>query len=258
MYTYDGLIRSPIPGVSFHQNRYGDSLSTVVREGCVWIDLGAGGALHRGWECSSSQDLAQEPALLVGVDLEIGSLKGNPDIDVPVIADASALPFRSCGADVVSANMVLEHLANPAAAFAEIARMLTPNGEFIFVTPNRHHPIVFVAGIALKRRWRTLLSMVVERRAEEDIFETHYRANTKAQLARLAADAGMLVDYLEEVFSWPFFRRPLIMTAVECLWIRLASSLGLRRFGSNILGNFRKPDRASATDRRLQRVGSTP
>lgn len=59
----------------------------------------------------------------VGVDYD----GANPDI----LADAHALPFRSESFDFVLSIAVLEHLAYPDVAMAEVFRVLKPGGVFV-------------------------------------------------------------------------------------------------------------------------------
>jgi len=51
-----------------------------------------------------------------------------------VQSDARALPFADASVDVVFANMLLPWIDDPAAAFAEIARVLRQDGLFAFAT----------------------------------------------------------------------------------------------------------------------------
>jgi len=43
---------------------------------------------------------------------------------------------------MVVSEFVLEHLAHPSRVFAEAARILKIGGAFIFLTPNRLHPVM--------------------------------------------------------------------------------------------------------------------
>lgn len=61
------------------------------------------------------------------------SLSGSPDVDA--WASALALPFRTASFDTVLSLEVLEHLPEPHTAMAEAARVLSPGGHLILVTP---------------------------------------------------------------------------------------------------------------------------
>ena len=50
-----------------------------------------------------------------------------------VQADATALPFASESADVVTSRLAAHHFTDPAGAFREIARILRPGGLFVLV-----------------------------------------------------------------------------------------------------------------------------
>ena len=102
---------------------------------------------------------------------------------------AETLPYADSTFDLVCCSWVLEHLADPAPIFAEVARVLVPGGHFIFLTPNAHHPLLM-----LNRALGWTRGQMVGRfydRAEADTFPAFYRANTAAQIERLAQDAGL-------------------------------------------------------------------
>lgn len=50
------------------------------------------------------------------------------------VASASATPFRSASFDVITLWDVIEHLPDPHAAVAEVARLLRPGGRFLLCT----------------------------------------------------------------------------------------------------------------------------
>jgi SAM-dependent methyltransferase len=60
-----------------------------------------------------------------------------------VVADALTLPFPSESFDCLYTMGTLEHLPRPEAAFAELARVLKPNGVAIVGVPNRRDPFLF-------------------------------------------------------------------------------------------------------------------
>jgi SAM-dependent methyltransferase len=52
-----------------------------------------------------------------------------------VVADAAALPFEAATFDCVVSFETIEHLTEPEAALAEIARVLRPHGTYVVSTP---------------------------------------------------------------------------------------------------------------------------
>lgn len=62
-------------------------------------------------------------------------LDSDPELDAEVIADATALPFRSGSVDRVASNSVLEHIAYPHDVLRETLRVLRPGGVMVVVMP---------------------------------------------------------------------------------------------------------------------------
>ena len=242
----DNILERTIPGAEFHQNRYARLLADTVRPDVAWLDVGAGHRLHSGWKHDRPGDIVRRAGVLIGCDLVPEHLHEHPLITAGVVADVGDLPFRNGSFELVTANMVLEHLRDPAAAFAEIARVLRPGGEFAFVTPNRRNPAVWFAATFLRPRWRSAFSLAFERREARDVFPTHYRANTAASISRLAKTAGLDASVVEVFQSYPFAKRPRALVSLEANWLRL-----VRRwwptFGSNIVGKLVKAPSTAAS-----------
>ncbi|HEX5740290.1 MAG TPA: methyltransferase domain-containing protein, partial [Pilimelia sp.] len=100
------------------------------RPGAVLLDVGCGGGL-----------LAPEVAHLgyrhVGVDLSAASLRHAAARGVAAVrGDATALPVRDGGADVVVAGELLEHVPDLEQAVAECCRALAPGGLLLVDTLN--------------------------------------------------------------------------------------------------------------------------
>jgi SAM-dependent methyltransferase len=74
-------------------------------------------------------------ARTIGVDLDLNALRGQPR---PVArADMRRIPLRTQSIGSVSSVQSLEHVPDPGAVVAEVARVLIPDGTAVFVTPNR-------------------------------------------------------------------------------------------------------------------------
>jgi SAM-dependent methyltransferase len=239
---YHRVINRFIPQAEFHQNRYARAVTPMLVWGRRWLDLGAGRRIHGGWNCPPERELAAAASAFVGCDLDIDGMKANPHLHHRIASDAQSLPFPADSFDLVTANMVLEHLVNPAAVFAEIARVLRPEGRFVFVTPNRAHPVVRLMGTLLSVRQRRLVAHVLENRPMFNVFPTYYRANTADDLRRLAAEVRLEPVELEVFCSWPMFRGPRPLTFLEAQFIRATLEYRrIRNLGSNIFGAFARP-----------------
>jgi SAM-dependent methyltransferase len=243
---FQSVVDRLIPEVEYHQNRYARALAESLVSGVRWLDLGAGRRLHGGWIGASQQELACRARLLVGCDVSTQHMRANRHLSAAVAADVALLPFADGSFELVSANMVLEHLMAPRITFREVARILAPNGIFAFVTPNRHHPAVFGASVLLPQSSRRLLAQWIEHREPEHIFPTAYRCNTVGRIRDYAADAGLRPVVLETFPSYPFVRTPSTLVALECLVIRAMMHQPLRRLASNIIGILQKPSAAHA------------
>lgn len=145
------------------------------------VGCGRGGVLEQ----IGSQDI-----LAVGLDPDPASLVEHRIQHLPrACGPAERLPFSDAAFDLVCCSWVLEHVADPQRAFAEVARVLAPGGHFLFVTPNRRHPL-----LALNRALRWTGGWLVDRlygRETADTFPAFYRANTPAEIDRLARQARL-------------------------------------------------------------------
>jgi ubiquinone/menaquinone biosynthesis C-methylase UbiE len=76
--------------------------------------------------------LKSKPSLLIGIDVAPTSLElAHEQGYLPVLADASALPFHSQIADVVVLNAALHHCEDMAAVLREASRMVKPGGILV-------------------------------------------------------------------------------------------------------------------------------
>lgn len=239
MLSYYDVIARYLPNVDYHQHRYARALEQHVFDGCRWLDVGAGTSLHGGWEAAAPELLAASCSQVVGCDLARDHLARNSELDEAVVADASGLPFASESFDLVTANMVVEHLRRPRAVLTEIRRLLTSDGIFLLVTPNRLHPVVLLLSTLIPPRLRGRLLAVSDDRECEHVFRTYYRANTRRALERAASEAGLRIDYFDPFFSFPMVRRPVVATLAEAVFIRASIRLGWDTLGSNIVAALR-------------------
>jgi SAM-dependent methyltransferase len=175
------------------------------------LDLGCGrgGVMELFWrDVKFAVGLDPDRASLVGHRTRIrkspdpSGLQGPKGLaPYPLVCGlGEALPFPAGAFDLVIAMWVLEHLPRPEAVLAEVWRVLTPGGHFLFLTPNALHPLILFnrfswAFPAVQR----LLVPRLYARAEADTFRVRYRANTPARLRALAAAHGFRVAALRAI-----------------------------------------------------------
>ena len=76
--------------------------------------------------------LQGKPKLLIGIDVAAGSLElARKQGYLPILADATSLPFVSGFADVVVLNAALHHCEDMAAILKEAARLVKPGGLIV-------------------------------------------------------------------------------------------------------------------------------
>jgi SAM-dependent methyltransferase len=154
---------------------------------------------------------------VVGVDPDVVSLREHRLPMPRAAALSNALPFAANRFDLAFASWLLEHLERPAEDLAEVGRVLRPGGVFIFITPNRLHPLVVLN--RLSGRVRSLQTWLVGRlygRAAADTFPAYYRANTAADLRRLGGRSGLRLVELQAIADPTYlaFRPALFRPAV--------------------------------------------
>jgi len=140
-----------------------------LRPGVVLLDVGCGPG-------SITLDLADlvAPATVVGVDnvpavlaeaTAAAERRGTSNVTF-VEASAYALPQADASVDVVHAHQVLQHLADPAAALAEMRRVLRPGG-IVAVRDADYGTMVHTPHDPRLDRWRDLYHEVARRNGGE-------------------------------------------------------------------------------------------
>ena len=108
----------------------------------------------------------------------------------------SQIPLRDNTFDLITANMVVEHLDDPVRQFQEILRVLKPQGLFIFHTPNVYG-YTTLASILIPDFLKGKLVYLIQGRKEEDIFKTFYRANSSSKIRYLAGTTGFTIEEIK-------------------------------------------------------------
>jgi SAM-dependent methyltransferase len=148
-------------------------------------------------------------------------------------------PIADQSVDVILLLYVLEHIADPARLWREIARVLRPGGGVLFVAPNLINATSLVIKF-LPDEARLRLKQLLTGKQEPPDYPIYYRCNTVAQMDRMAAQVGMVRDRLEMasslgyLFAYPGF------FAWHRLMDRATAIGGFRRFREIIFATYRK------------------
>ncbi|MCZ7560474.1 MAG: class I SAM-dependent methyltransferase [Burkholderiaceae bacterium] len=172
-------------------------LARIDRNSVV-LDLGAGAGIVR------EMYFKGHASKVCGVDLD-ERVETNPMLDEGKVSDAGRIPYPDETFDIVFADNVMEHIAEPLAVLAEVRRVLKPGGVFLFKTPNKTHYMPTIARLT-PHRFHQLVNRL-RGRAAVDTFPTLYRANTKRAVQRLAASTGFTVEKIDRIEGRPEYLR---------------------------------------------------
>lgn len=161
-------------------------VASLVTPGCRWLDVGGGRDVFPSHPRLAAE-LATRVGVLVGVDPS-PNVHENPYVHRKVqafIEDYAAdEPF-----DLLTLRMVAEHIMNPDAATAALARLTRPGGRMVVYTVNKLTPLA-AAAWAVPFRFHHAVKRVLWRTDEKDTFPVAYRMNTRAALRRLFTAHG--------------------------------------------------------------------
>jgi len=228
------------PGLRYSQASFEDKLRQYLPKSQRWLDLGCGHRLLSEWRHEAEEQLVASVPLAVGIDADFDAIRRHRTLTTLCLGDISKLPFASQSFDLVTANMVVEHLNDPSTQFAEVARILSPGGRFVFHTPNAQSYIIGAARLMPEPLKKTL-ARVLEGRVAEDVYPTHYLANRGPAIERIAAASGFDVEQIDFVASAPVFGVIPPLAAIELLWIRqLQRRSSLAKYRTTLICVLRK------------------
>lgn len=195
--------------------------------------------LEAGCGRRTSTMMRQSGCIVVGVDTD-EYIAENAGVDVPIRADLGRLPFRDGVFDVTISWWVLEHLEDPQACLAELARVSKDGAIAVHGTPNvLHYASLFAALTPFWfHKWFRAFALGDRHAA----FPTRYRANTPRQMRKLMKAAGFVPVEVRCIDSGPgYFRWFTPLYAMGLVYHRMVSCFGwLAYFRDSIIGVFRR------------------
>lgn len=169
-------------------------IRSLLQPGHVLLDAGCG---RTAPILSKFRGKAQR---LIGVDLVDFTIQ--PDDIELVKGDLSSTGLPDASVDVVMARSVMEHVADPAAVYQEMFRVLKPGGHFVFVTANLWDYSALIAKI-VPNRFHPWIVSKTEGRQEHDVFPIQYKTNTKGAVLKYAAATDFKVESFYYLGQYP-------------------------------------------------------
>lgn len=152
------------------------------------------------------------------------------------------MPFGERRFDLITSNMVVEHLDDPETQFREIREKLRPGGRFVFHTPNKLGYATLFA--RMMPNWlKVKLAKILEGREEDDVFPAYFRANGPKEIKRLAEHTGLEVEDLRFIVSTSAFMMIPPLAILSLFWIRLLMTSPMKHHRTNIIATLQRPQR---------------
>jgi ubiquinone/menaquinone biosynthesis C-methylase UbiE len=241
------LKRWIVPHLRWNQEIWGETILQHLSQHSParpmrWLDAGCGWRLLSKDLEALEDELVRRAGLAVGVDLDFAHLRKHLDITRRACASLNALPFPDNSFDLITCNMVLEHLPEPLPVFQEMARVLVPGGRIMVHTPNTRNYLVLSNLVAKAILPRSLiLKLIRDDRAVEDIYPTFYRANNRRALHELGERVHLQPEFLRGLTQpQPYWRFFAPLAFLELLLMRLTLTAPFDRFGATIIMSFQK------------------
>lgn len=237
------LQRRILPALRWNQEIWGETIKRHLTPSVRWLDAGCGWRPLAENLDSLENELVNLAGKTVGVDLDFAHLRKHINISRRVCGSIESLPFADESFDLITCNMVVEHLPNPLPVFREASRVLAPGGALMIHTPNTRNYLVFANIVAKKLLPRSVvLALVNDGRATDDIYPTYYRANNAPALRELGQSVNLQTDsvrFLTHPQPYSGFFAPAAF--FELLLMRATMSRSFEPFGTTILMVYRKP-----------------
>ncbi len=238
--TYEEIQERLVPGLRYSQDIFEEVVTRYVTDTTLWLDAGCGWHLLPPWRPEAEHALVQRARAVVGVDGDEGAVRRHRTIHMLAVADLEHLPLHAQSVNLVTCNVVVEHLRRPHAVFAEFARVLQPGGRAIIHTPNVYSHFVLVAR-CLPHPLKVRLERRLSGRSAADVYPAHYRANSPRRLRTLMARVGLHEEFCRLIASEAATKaaHPLV-AAVELALIRLTLHWRFKALRTGIIASFVK------------------
>lgn len=161
-------------------------IHSLLHPNSIVLDFGAGRGLgHTDDACEYRRrllNLRGTARKVIGADVDPIVFE-NPGLDKALLLGPEGrIPLPDNSVDLIVADFVLEHLADPRQATRELSRVLTQGGWLCIRTTNRFGYVALGNRIVPASMRAALLRRLQPNRRAEDVFPAYYRINTKTAI----------------------------------------------------------------------------
>lgn len=207
------------------QRIYFERIEKLLQPQTHWLDIGCGRQLVPWWMSRQAQieaELISRAASLTGIDPDVAALRDNRSCQFKLNADSTALPFADGSFDLVTSNMVFEHVENPLASLMEIRRVLRGGGRLLVLTPN-WLDIVTIVARAVPNRFHPAIVSRLEKRGAADVYPTHFRFNRPRTIETCLRKAGFKHWHVEPLEHPDAYSHVPVIAQIESTWHQMAA-----------------------------------
>ena len=209
------------------QKHFFERIEGLLQPASRWLDLGCGRRVVPQWLAGHEEleaRLLTSGRLVVGADMDFEALRDNRSCQARLLADATALPFAAGSFDLVTSNMVFEHIEKPQPTLAEIRRVLQPQGVLLVVTPN-WLDIVSLVAWAVPNRLHPAIVSRLEARGKADVYPTFFRFNHPHTISRHLRAAGFARWQVKQLIHPNVYGHVPVVAGIENGWHKLAQRM---------------------------------
>jgi SAM-dependent methyltransferase len=215
---------------------YEATLFELVKPSTVWLDVGCGHSVFP-FNRPAAKLLGKRCRLLVGLDPSDNISKNEI---VHERAQCLLEDFETSHRfDLITMRMVAEHVSDPEAAVAALARLAAPGAMVVIYTVAKWAPVTILSAVT-PFRFHQLVKRVLWNTDDKDTFPTVYRMNTRTELQRLFHNSGFSEEGFHYLDDCRAFGRFMALSRMELAVWKTLRSVGLRYPEACIIGLFRK------------------
>ena len=208
-------------------------VEAYVTPGTDWLDVGCGRLLF-GQNVRLAAQLAARARSLDGIDPSANILENELLQHKEQCLLEDYRPGRQY--DLMTLRMVVEHMTDPAASVAAMARLVRPGGHVIIYTVNKRSPIPVLSSIT-PTSFHVWAKRLLWNGEERDTFPTVYKMNTRKTLQGLFAGSfdETSFDYLSDTRTLAQFK---ISSVMELALWRGLKAMGILYPENCLLGVY--------------------